>query len=300
MNSRHFAGYFFTKGDDLMEKILDGKAFANELGQNLKEKVNNLKKEGITPHFCVINIGDNPASKIYVRTKKRRADKMGIIQDIYQLPADTKQEEALALIDKLNADPEINGVMVQLPAPKQIDADELLERIDPNKDVDGLTPINVGHLWMGDHFVEPATAEGIIALLKHYEIPLAGKKAVVIGRSNIVGKPMAALLLEENATVTICHLYTENLAEITKQADIIVSATGQAFLVTADMVKDGAVVVDVGMNHVDGKLVGDVDFDSVKEKASYITPVPGGVGPLTVQFLMEAVVKLTRRQHDRE
>ncbi|WP_297949807.1 bifunctional methylenetetrahydrofolate dehydrogenase/methenyltetrahydrofolate cyclohydrolase [uncultured Lactobacillus sp.] len=283
-----------------MGKILDGKAFANELGQNLKEKVNNLKKEGITPHFCVINIGDNPASKIYVRTKKRRADKMGIIQDIYQLSADTKQEEALTLIDKLNADPEINGVMVQLPAPKQIDADELLERIDPNKDVDGLTPINVGHLWMGDHFVEPATAEGIIALLKHYEIPLAGKKAVVIGRSNIVGKPMAALLLEENATVTICHLYTENLAEITKQADIIVSATGQAFLVTADMVKDGAVVVDVGMNHVDGKLVGDVDFDSVKEKASYITPVPGGVGPLTVQFLMEAVVKLTRRQHDRE
>lgn len=283
-----------------MGKILDGKAFANELGQNLKEKVNNLKKEGITPHFCVINIGDNPASKIYVRTKKRRADKMGIIQDIYQLSADTKQEEALALIDKLNADPEINGVMVQLPAPKQIDADELLERIDPNKDVDGLTPINVGHLWMGDHFVEPATAEGIIALLKHYEIPLAGKKAVVIGRSNIVGKPMAALLLEENATVTICHLYTENLAEITKQADIIVSATGQAFLVTADMVKDGAVVVDVGMNHVDGKLVGDVDFDNVKEKASYITPVPGGVGPLTVQFLMEAVVKLTRRQHDRE
>lgn len=300
MNSRHFAGYFFTKGDDLMGKILDGKAFANELGQNLKEKVNNLKKEGITPHFCVINIGDNPASKIYVRTKKRRADKMGIIQDIYQLSADTKQEEALTLIDKLNADPEINGVMVQLPAPKQIDADELLERIDPNKDVDGLTPINVGHLWMGDHFVEPATAEGIIALLKHYEIPLAGKKAVVVGRSNIVGKPMAALLLEENATVTICHLYTENLAEITKQADIIVSATGQAFLVTADMVKDGAVVVDVGMNHVDGKLVGDVDFDSVKEKASYITPVPGGVGPLTVQFLMEAVVKLTRRQHDRE
>lgn len=283
-----------------MGKILDGKAFANELGQNLKEKVKNLKEKGITPHFCVINIGDDPASKIYVRTKKRRAKKMGIIQDIYQMPADTEQAEALALIDKLNADPTINGVMVQLPAPKQIDADELLERIDPNKDVDGLTPINVGHLWMGDHFVEPATAEGIIALLKHYEIPLAGKKAVVIGRSNIVGKPMAALLLEENATVTICHLYTENLAEITKQADIIVSATGQAFLVTADMVKDGAVVVDVGMNHVDGKLVGDVDFDSVKEKASYITPVPGGVGPLTVQFLMEAVVKLTRRQHDRE
>lgn len=225
---------------------------------------------------------------------------MGIIQDIYQMPADTKQEEVLALIDKLNADPEINGLMVQLPAPEQIDADALLKRIDPNKDVDALTPANIGQLWMENHFVEPATAEGIIALLKHYQITLAGKRVVVIGRSNIVGKPVAALMLEENATVTVCHLYTKNLAEITRQADIVVSATGQAFLVTADMVKDGAVVVDVGMNHVNGKLVGDVDFDNVKEKASYITPVPGGVGPLTVQFLMEAVVKLTRRQNGRE
>lgn len=283
-----------------MGKILDGKAFANELGQNLKEKVKNLKAEGITPHFCVINIGDDPASKIYVRTKKRRAKKMGIIQDIYQMPADTEQAEALALIDKLNADPTINGVMVQLPAPKQIDADELLERIDPNKDVDGLTPANIGRLWMEDHFIEPATAEGIIALLKHYQIKLDGKNVVVVGRSNIVGKPLAALMLEQNATVTICHLHTQNLGEITKKADIVVSATGQAFLITADMVKDGAVVVDVGMNHVNGKLVGDVDFDNVKEKASYITPVPGGVGPLTVQFLMEAVVKLTRRQNGRE
>lgn len=283
-----------------MGKILDGKAFANLLGQNLKEKVKKLKDEGITPHFCVINIGDDPASKIYVRTKKRRAEKMGIIQDIYQMSADTKQEEALALIDKLNADPAINGLMVQLPAPKQIDADALLERIDPNKDVDGLTPANIGHLWMGNHFVEPATAEGIIALLKHYEIPLEGKNVVIIGRSNIVGKPLAALMLEQNATVTIAHSRTKNLGEITKKADVLVSATGQAFLVKADMVKDGAVVVDVGMNHVDGKLVGDVDFDKVKEKTSYITPVPGGVGPLTVQFLMEAVVKLTRRQNGRE
>ena len=280
-----------------MEKILDGKAFANLLGQNLKEKVKKLKDEGITPHFCVINIGDDPASKIYVRTKKRRAEKMGIIQDIYQMSADTKQEEALALIDKLNADPAINGLMVQLPAPKQIDADALLERIDPNKDVDGLTPANIGHLWMGNHFVEPATAEGIIALLKHYEIPLEGKNVVIIGRSNIVGKPLAALMLEQNATVTIAHSRPKNSGETTKKADVIVSATGQAFLVKADMVKDGAVVVDVGMNHVDGKLVGDVDFDKVKEKTSYITPVPGGVGPLTVQFLMEAVVKLTRRQN---
>lgn len=282
-----------------MGKIIDGKAFANLLGQNLKEKVKKLKDEGITPHFCVINIGDDPASKIYVRTKKRRAEKMGIIQDTYQMSADTKQEEAIALIDKLNADPAINGLMVQLPAPKQIDTDALIERIDPNKDADGLTPANIGHLWMGNHFVEPATAEGIIALLKHYEIPLEGKNVVIIGRSNIVGKPLAALMLEQNATVTIAHSRTKNLGEITKKADVLVSATGQAFLVKADMVKDGAVVVDVGMNHVDGKLVGDVDFDNVKEKASYITPVPGGVGPLTVQFLMEAVVKLTRRQNDR-
>ena len=162
---------------------------------------------------------------------------MGIIQDIYQMSADTKQEEALALIDKLNADPAINGLMVQLPAPKQIDADALLERIDPNKDVDGLTPANIGHLWMGNHFVEPATAEGIIALLKHYEIPLEGKNVVIIGRSNIVGKPLAALMLEQNATVTIAHSRTKNLGEITKKADVLVSATGQAFLVKADMVK---------------------------------------------------------------
>ncbi|GAA2952848.1 bifunctional methylenetetrahydrofolate dehydrogenase/methenyltetrahydrofolate cyclohydrolase [Lactobacillus kefiranofaciens subsp. kefirgranum] len=280
--------------------ILDGKALANKLAENLKEKVKTLKNEGITPHFCVINIGDNPASKIYVHTKKRRAKKVGLIQDIYQLPTDTHQEQVLALIDKLNADQSINGIMVQLPAPKQINADELLERIDPNKDVDGLTPANIGRLWLEDHFVEPATPAGIIALLQHYNIPLVGKDVVIIGRSNIVGQPLAALMLEQNATVTIAHAKTKNLAALTKKADIIVSATGQAFLVTAEMVKDGAVIIDVGMNHVNGKLVGDVDFDAVKKKASYITPVPGGVGPLTVQFLMEAVVKLTRRQNDRK
>ena len=280
--------------------ILDGKALANKLAENLKEKVKTLKNEGITPHFCVINIGDNPASKIYVHTKKRRAKKVGLIQDIYQLPTDTHQEQVLTLIDKLNADQSINGIMVQLPAPKQINADELLERIDPNKDVDGLTPANIGRLWLEDHFVEPATPAGIIALLQHYNIPLVGKDVVIIGRSNIVGQPLAALMLEQNATVTIAHAKTKNLAALTKKADIIVSATGQAFLVTAEMVKDGAVIIDVGMNHVNGKLVGDVDFDAVKKKASYITPVPGGVGPLTVQFLMEAVVKLTRRQNDRK
>lgn len=283
-----------------MGKILDGKALANLLGENLKEKVKNLKAEGITPHFCVINIGDDTASKIYVRSKKRKAEKLGIIQDIYQMPADTKQQEVLDLIDKLNTDPEINGLMVQMPTPEQISADELLARIDPNKDVDSLTPANVGRLWLKDHFVEPATAEGIMALLKHYEIPLNGKNVVIIGRSNIVGKPLAALMLEKNATITIAHSKTQNLASLTKRADVIVSATGEPCLIKADMVKDGAIVVDVGINRVNGKLVGDVDFDAVKEKASYITPVPGGVGPLTVQFLMEAVVNLTRRQNGRK
>ena len=283
-----------------MGKILDGKALANLLGENLKEKVKNLKAEGITPHFCVINIGDDTASKIYVRSKKRKAEKLGIIQDIYQIPADTKQQEVLDLIYKLNTDPEINGLMVQMPTPEQINADELLARIDPNKDVDSLTPANVGRLWLKDHFVEPATAEGIMALLKHYEIPLNGKNVVIIGRSNIVGKPLAALMLEKNATITIAHSKTQNLASLTKRADVIVSATGEPCLIKADMVKDGVIVVDVGINRVNGKLVGDVDFDAVKEKASYITPVPGGVGPLTVQFLMEAVVNLTRRQNGRK
>lgn len=283
-----------------MGKILDGKALANLLGENLKEKVKNLKAEGITPHFCVINIGDDTASKIYVRSKKRKAEKLGIIQDIYQMPADTKQQEVLDLIDKLNTDPEINGLMVQMPTPEQISADELLARIDPNKDVDSLTPANVGRLWLKDHFVEPATAEGIMALLKHYEIPLIGKNVVIIGRSNIVGKPLAALMLEKNATITIAHSKTQDLASLTKRADVIVSATGEPCLIKADMVKDGVIVVDVGINRVNGKLVGDVDFDAVKEKASYITPVPGGVGPLTVQFLMEAVVNLTRRQNGRK
>ena len=283
-----------------MGKILDGKALANLLGKNLKERVKNLKAEGITPHFCVINIGDDTASKIYVRSKKRKAEKLGIIQDIYQIPADTKQQEVLDLIDKLNTDPEINGLMVQMPTPEQINADELLARIDPNKDVDSLTPANVGRLWLKDHFVEPATAEGIMALLKHYEIPLNGKNVVIIGRSNIVGKPLAALMLEKNATITIAHSKTQNLASLTKRADVIVSATGEPCLIKADMVKDGVIVVDVGINRVNGKLVGDVDFDAVKEKASYITPVPGGVGPLTVQFLMEAVVNLARRQNGRK
>lgn len=282
-----------------MGKILDGKAFANLKAEKLKEKVKKLKEAGIQPYFCVINIGDNPASKIYVRTKKRRAESLGIMQKIYQLPNDETEENVLALIDRLNADPMVHGVMVQLPAPKQINVNHLMEKIDPEKDVDGLTPANMGRLWQGNHFVEPATAAGIIALLDYYQIDLAGKDVVVIGRSNIVGKPVAALALQRDATVSILHQGTKDLTQYTKKADVVISAAGHANLIRKDMIKDQAVIIDVGINHVNGHLTGDVDFDGVKEKASWITPVPGGVGPLTVEFLMEQVVKLTRRANDR-
>lgn len=282
-----------------MGKILDGKAFANQKAEKLKEKVKNLKSEGIQPYFCVINIGDNPASKLYVKTKKRRAESVGIIQKIYQLPENEKEEDVLALIDELNADKKVYGVMVQLPVPEHINANHLMERIDPKKDVDGLTPANMGRLWQGNHFVEPATADGIIALLDYYHIDLAGKNVVIIGRSNIVGKPVAALALERDATISILHFCTKNLTEYTKLADVIISAAGKANLITADMIKENAVIIDVGINHVNGHLVGDVAFDEVKDKASWITPVPGGIGPITVEFLMEQVIKLTRKANGR-
>lgn len=278
-----------------MGKILNGRAFADLRAKQLKIKVNKLKAQGIIPLFCVINIGDNRASKLYVRTKKRRAEQVGIVQKIYQLPADEQEEDVLSLIDELNANSHVYGIMVQLPVPKQINPYHLLDRIDPNKDVDGLTPSNAGRLWQGHYFVEPATAAGIMAILAHYQIDPCGKNVVVIGRSEIVGKPVAALMLAKDATVSILHLKTKNIAQFTKTADIIVSAAGQANLIRPPMVKDGAVVVDVGINHLHGHLVGDVDFANVAPKASYITPVPGGVGPLTVEFLMEEVIKLTER-----
>lgn len=280
-----------------MGKILDGKALAQHLGRNLAEETNSLKSHGINPKFCVINIGEDPASKVYVRSKRKKAEKIGIKQVVYQLPEDESEEDVLRLIDRLNADAEVAGLMVQLPVPDQIDVDKVIERIDPEKDVDGLTPANIGRLWMGKHFVEPATAAGIIALLDHYQIDLNGKNAVIVGRSNIVGKPLAALMLERNASVSILHSHTRNLGELTRRADILVSAVGKPHMIKAEMVKEGAVVIDVGINRVDGQLMGDVDFDRVKDKASWITPVPGGVGPLTVEFLMEEVIKLTRRQH---
>lgn len=280
-----------------MGKILDGKSLANLRAQKLKKEVEILKQDGIKPLFCVINIGDDPASKVYVKTKKRRAQEMGIEQNIYQLPSTETEESVLNLIDKLNQNPSVHGIMVQMPTPEHINVNHLLERINPKKDVDGLTPTNIGHLWQSDHFVEPATAIGIMKLLEHYKINIAGKNVAIIGRSNIVGKPLAALMLEKDASVSILHSKTKSLSVYTRMADIIIAAAGQANLLTSEMVKKGAVVIDVGINRVEGHLVGDVDFKQVLSKASWITPVPGGVGPLTVELLMEQVVKLTRRAH---
>ena len=280
-----------------MGQLLDGKQLANIRADVLQKQVLNLKKAGIQPQFCVINIGNDPSSKIYLKTKKRRADQIGIKQKLFQLPSTVTQKNLLELIDRLNNEKDVNGIVIQLPVPKQIILNEALAAIDPDKDVDCLTPANVGRLWQGDHFVEPATAHGILALLDHYHISLKGKNAVIIGRSSIVGKPLAALLLERDATVSILHLKTKNLTEYTKKADILVSATGEHNLVTADMIKKNAVIIDVGISRFNGKIVGDVDFEHVAPIASFITPVPGGIGPLTVESLMEQVIQLTRRNN---
>lgn len=280
-----------------MGQLLDGKHLANIRANVLQKQVLNLKKAGIQPQFCVINIGNDPSSKIYLKTKKRRADQIGIKQKLFQLSSNVTQKNLLELIDRLNNEKDVNGIMIQLPVPKQIILNEALAAIDPDKDVDCLTPANVGRLWQGDHFVEPATAHGILALLDYYHINLKGKNAVIIGRSSIVGKPLAALLLEKDATVSILHLKTKNLTEYTKKADILVSATGEHNLVTADMIKKNAVIIDVGISRFNGKIVGDVDFEHVAPIASFITPVPGGIGPLTVESLMEQVIQLTRRNN---
>ena len=283
-----------------MGQLLDGKQLANIRAEVLQKQVLTLKKAGIQPQFCVINIGNDPSSKIYLKTKKRRADQIGIKQKLFQLPSTVTQKNLLELIDRLNNEKDVNGIMIQLPVPKQIILNEALAAIDPNKDVDCLTPANVGRLWQGDHFVEPATAHGILALLDHYHISLKGKNAVIIGRSSIVGKPLAALMLERDATVSILHLKTKNLTEYTKKADILVSATGEHNLVTADMIKKNAVIIDVGISRFNGKTVGDVDFEQVAPIASFITPVPGGIGPLTVESLMEQVIQLTRRNNGKQ
>ena len=281
-----------------MTQIIDGKKISQEIKDELREQVAEQKKLGKEAVLAVIQVGTDPASSVYVNNKKKACAYIGIGSLSYELPEETTEEELLALVEKLNGDASVNGILVQLPLPAQIDADKVIRAIAPEKDVDGFHPVNVGLLSIGDDCYAPATPSGIIAMFKEYGIEIAGKHCVIIGRSNIVGKPMAALLLRHNATVTVCHSKTQNLGELTRQADIVIVATGHRHTLTADMVKEGAVVIDVGMNRNElGKLCGDVDFEEVKEKASFITPVPGGVGPMTITELLENTILAAQRHH---
>lgn len=279
-----------------MAIIIDGKEVAKEKREQIKKRVAELKAEGKSVGLAVIIVGENPASRVYVNNKKKGCLEVGIESFEYALPESTTEEELKTLVKKLNNDDRVNGILCQLPLPKHINEDAVINTISPEKDVDVFHPQNVGHIMIGDYTFLPCTPAGIMEMLKFYNISVSGKKCVVIGRSNIVGKPMAMLLLKENGTVEICHSRTENLKEETLSADILVAAVGKTRFVTEDMVKQGAVVIDVGMNRdEDGKLCGDVDFNNVEKKASYITPVPGGVGPMTITMLLENTVRAVEK-----
>ena len=277
-------------------KIIDGKDIAKTVREKWKERVNTLKKDGITPGLAVIIVGDNPASRVYVNNKIKACKETGLHSEVHELPADTSEQELLEKIQDLNCASDIHGILVQLPLPDHIDNDKVLEKISVNKDVDGFHLYNMGALVVGNTVFPPCTPYGIQCLLEWIKIPVEGQHAVIVGRSNIVGKPMALMLLQMNATVTICTSKTRDLASITKLADILVVATGKPKIITADMVKEGAIVIDVGINRLEnGHLVGDVDFDAVKEKAGYITPVPGGVGPMTITKLVVNTIQAAQR-----
>lgn len=286
----------------MMAKILDGKATASDLLEDVTNKISKLKAKGIVPGLAVILVGDNPASQVYVRNKRKKAEKLGINFVLKELPKDSTQEEVLQLVEQFNHDEKINGILVQSPLPKQIDEEKVIRMIDPKKDVDGLHSQNLGLLFgnIKQYYPVACTPKGVITLLNKYQINVDGKNVVIVGRSKLVGKPLLALLNNLNATVTLAHSHTHNLEEITKKADILIATVGKIGVITDNMVKPGAVVIDVGINrNSDGKLVGDV-ADNVKEVASYITPVPGGVGPMTVATLMEQVVELTAVQTNNE
>ena len=279
-----------------MATILDGKIMAAELMAGLKKRVEALKEKNVSVGLAVILVGEDPASQVYVRNKGKACEEVGIISETIRLPENTTQEELEALIDKLNQDDRMDGILVQLPLPRHLDEAAVLRKIIPEKDVDGFHIENAGKLFTGQTGVTACTPKGIMHMLKMGNVRLSGKEAVVIGRSNIVGKPIAMLLLNENCTVTICHSRTQDLAAHTKNADILVAAVGKAKFVTADMVKPGAAVIDVGINRVDGKVVGDVDYENVEKVAGYITPVPGGVGKMTIGMLMENTIESAERK----
>jgi methylenetetrahydrofolate dehydrogenase (NADP+)/methenyltetrahydrofolate cyclohydrolase len=287
-------------------QIIDGKQVAADMRSELKAETARLKKQGIMPGLGVILVGEDPASKSYVTAKERACEEIGIYSDDNRLPADTSQEDLMALVEKMNNDPKINGILVQLPLPKALNEADVLLAIDPVKDVDGFHPMNVGKMVVGEKAFLPCTPHGVIQLLIRSGVKLAGAEVVIVGRSNIVGKPLANMLIQKNATgnatVTVCHTRTKNLAEHTRRADIVIAAAGRPNTVTADMVKDGVVVIDVGVNRIEDatkksgyRLVGDVDFEAVKERASLITPVPGGVGPMTITMLLYNTVESAKR-----
>ena len=281
-----------------MTKIIDGKVISASVKERVKAEGSALKEKGITVGLAVIIVGEDPASKVYVANKKKACENLGIISEEYALPETTTNEELLALIEELNNKPSINGILCQLPLPRHLDEKLIINSIDPEKDVDAFHPFNVGKIMIGDFYFLPCTPAGVMEMLKYENIEVEGKNCVVIGRSNIVGKPMNMLLLHQNGTVTVCHSKTKNLKEICRNADILVAAVGRPKFVTEDMVKEGAVVIDVGINRVDGKLCGDVDFENVKNKASAITPVPGGVGPMTIAMLMQNTLTAAKKQNN--
>lgn len=279
-----------------MGELINGRLLADKMQAELKEEVRALEKQGIRPGLVVILVGENPASQTYVKNKELAAERVGIHSRVDRLPETTTEAELLALIEQYNQDPAFHGILVQLPLPKHIDADKVLLAIDPKKDVDGFHPVNMGQLLIGDPLMIPCTPYGIMKMFEEYNIDLEGKNAVVIGRSNIVGKPIAQLMLMANATVTMTHSRTKNLAEVARQADILVVAIGRGHFVTKEFIKPGAVVIDVGMNRsADNKLIGDVKFDEVEPIASYITPVPRGVGPMTITMLLAQTVAAARK-----
>lgn len=280
-----------------MGQIIDGKTLAAEIDKQTMTEVQKLKNQGVEPHLVVVLVGENPASQIYVRNKEKRANKLGIKSTLVTMNADISENELLLKIQELNQTEDVNALLVQMPLPKHIDAFKVTMAIDPRKDVDGFHPVNVGKLFEGktQHTPIACTPQGIMEMFQKYHIDIQGKRAVVVGRSSIVGKPMAALLLNANATVTLAHSYTKDLAALTKEADILVVATGIAHFIKEDQVKEGAVVIDVGMDRDEnGKLTGDVDFENVEKHVSYITPVPKGVGPMTISMLMKQTVNLTK------
>lgn len=280
-----------------MSTVINGRELADQMQAEIQKDVEKMTQQGIQPGLVVLLVGENPASQTYVRNKERAAAKIGILSKVEKLPETISEEELLAEIDKYNQDSRFHGILVQLPLPKHIDEEKILLAIDPKKDVDGFHPMNLGRLFVGKPEMIPCTPYGIMKMFEAYDIDLTGKRAVVIGRSNIVGKPMAQLLLMKNATVTIAHSKTEHLAEVAKEADILVVAIGCGHFVTKEFVKPGAVVIDVGMNrNQEGKLIGDVAFDEVSEIASYITPVPKGVGPMTITMLMYQTVEAAKKQ----